>query len=137
MCFISENDAEELLPYFEVSAIDRGDILWKEGEESDFAAIILSGRVEEKKATEFADKQFVIGVYSKGAMLGESSLLDDLPRPLTAVCLENTRLLTFPRARFTNLQQEKPHLAVQVFKLATRTLSIRLNKAFGRLAAIF
>lgn len=135
--FLTIATAEELLPYLEILEIDCGKTLWEAGQASDFAAIILSGLVEEKKATEFADKQFVVGVYGKGAMIGESSLQDDFPRPLTAVCLEDTRLLTFPRARFANLQQENPYLAMQLLKLSTFTLSIRLNKAFDRLAAIF
>ena len=135
--FLSGNDAEALLPYLEACEIARGETLWKEGDESAFAAIILSGRFEEKKSTEFADKQIVVGLYGKGSMIGVSSLLGDLPRPLTAVCFERARLLTLSRERFGTLQQEKPQAAMQLLKGATLTLSIRLRKSFDRLAAIF
>lgn len=126
-----------LCAYFDQSDKEPGEVLWQEGDESDFTAIILSGQVEEKKGTEFDNKQFVVGVYGKGALLGVNSLLDKLPRPLTAVSLAETRLLTLSHNRFTALQQEQPVLAFQLLKWATSSLSIRLNKAFERLAAIF
>jgi CRP-like cAMP-binding protein len=135
--FLSAKDAEVLLPYLEAVEIARGETLWNEGEQSAFAAFILSGRFEEKKATEFANKQIVVGIYDKGAMVGEGSLLDHLPRPLTATCLENAKLLTLSRNRFAALLQEQPQTAIQVLKGATLTLSMRLRKSYDRLAAIF
>lgn len=135
--FLSQKDAEELLPYLENKEISSGTALWKEGEESAFVTIILSGRFEEKKAMTFANKQIVVGVFGKGSLIGESSLLDGLPRPLTAVCLEDARVLTLSRIRFETLQQEKPQVAMQIFKAATQSLSLRLAKSFERLSAIF
>lgn len=134
---LPDNEAKTLLAYLEVSEVPRGEPLWMEGDESAFAAFILSGRFEEKKATEFADKQIVVGVYGKGSMIGESSLLDNLPRPLTAVCLDNARLLSLTQARFEDLQEENPPIAMQVLKRANLTLAMRLRKSFERLAAIF
>ncbi len=135
--FLSEKDAKELLPYLEAVEINADETLWSEGDESAFVCFILSGRFEEKKATEFANKQIVVGVYGTGAMIGESSLLEDLPHPLTLSCLESGRLLILSGESFKTLQQENPQAAMQIFKAATQTLSLRLAKSFERLAAIF
>jgi len=135
--FLSASDAEELLPYLEIDEIASGTPLWMEGDESAFVAFILSGRFEERKATEFADKPIVVGIYGAGSIIGESSLLDNQPRALTAVCFEDAKLLTLSRDRFDALLQEKPQTAMQILKGANLTLSFRLRKAFDRLAAIF
>jgi len=135
--FLSGKEAETLLPYLEVLEITSGEALWKEGDENTFTAFILSGRLEEKKVTEFADKQIVVGVYTEGSMIGESSLFDNLGRPFTAVCLENARLLILSRRQFEILQQEDRQTALLVLKGAALTLSLRLRKSFDRLVAIF
>lgn len=135
--FLDVSGAKELLPYLELLDIAHGETLWNEGETSSFAAVILSGRIEEKKATEFAGKQFVVGIYSRGTLIGESGLLEALPRPLTAVCFEDSKLLTLSLDNFSSLQREQPQLALQLLKWSTQTLSIRLNKSFERLATIF
>lgn len=134
---LSASEAQLLTPYLSSMQLQSGEVLWNEGEQSSFAAFILSGRVEEKKATEFADKKFVVGVYSKGAVLGENSLLDELPRPLSVACLDDAELLILSREKFDQLQQEQPQLAIKIFKATTQALAIRLRKAFERMAAIF
>ncbi len=134
---LSPDQAEALLASCEMREVAAGETLWREAEKSSFAAIVLDGRFEEKKLTEFANKQIVVGVYGAGAIIGESSLLDGLPRPLTVSCLASGRLLVLCRDRFHNLQSENPQLALHIYKYSTRSLSIKLAKSFERLAAIF
>ncbi len=134
---LSKDDAAALAPYFSARTLASGESLWQEGDTGRLAAVILSGRFEEKKTTEFAGKQFVVGVYGPGALLGESSLLGDFGSPLSAVCLTDGRLLSISKERFAALQEENPRLALQLLKAANRSLAIKLGKAFERLAAIF
>ncbi len=135
--FFSKKDAEVLLPYLELNEIASGETLWREGDKHTFVTFILAGRFEENKATEFANKPIVVAVYGKGSMIGESSLLDNLPCPLTAVCFEDAKILSLSHDSFATLQQENPQTAIQVLKGATMTLAIRLRKSYDRLAAIF
>lgn len=135
--FLSADDTALLFPYFKCRQVSAGDVLWREGDESSFAAFVMSGRIEEKKNTEFEGRQMVIGVYSEGTVIGEFSLIDDLPRAVTAVCLEDAQLLLLPRQSLEKLLREHPELGIRLLKSILLTLSIRLRKSFERLVSIF
>ncbi len=135
--FLSEADTAVLAPYFECRQVATGDILWKEGDTAAFAAFVMSGRIEEKKNTEFEGRQVVVGVYSQGAVIGEFSLIDGLPRAVTAACLDDAQLLLLPKEKLDQLLVEYPELGIKLLKGVLLTLSIRLRKSFERLASIF
>lgn len=135
--FLSDADTEILAPYFKCRQVTAGEVLWSEGDEAQFAAFVMSGRIEEKKNTEFEGRQMVIGVYSEGTVIGEFSLIDNLPRAVTAVCLEDAQLLLLPREHLERLLVEHPELGIRLLKGVLLTLSIRLRKSFERMVAIF
>ncbi len=126
-----------LAPYFECRQAATDDVLWKEGDNADFAAFVMSGRIEEKKNTEFEGRQVVIGVYSQGAVIGEFALTDGLPRAATAACLEDAQLLLLRKENFNQLLVDHPELGIKLLQGVLLTLSIRLRKSFERLASIF
>jgi CRP-like cAMP-binding protein len=135
--FLSEEDTLVLAPYFECRQVATGDVLWKEGDKAEFAAFVMSGRIEEKKNTEFEGRQVVIGVYSQGTVIGEFSLTDGLPRAATAACLEDAQLLLLRKENLDKLLVDHPELGIKLLKGMLLTLSIRLRKSFERLASIF
>lgn len=135
--FLSEADTVILAPYFECRQVTVGDVLWNEGDEAAFAAFVMSGKIEEKKNTEFAGRQVVIGVYSQGTVIGEFSLIDGLPRAVTAACLEDAQLLLLPKENLDKLLVDHPDLGIKLLKGVLLTLSLRLRKSFERLASIF
>jgi CRP-like cAMP-binding protein len=134
---LSKDDAAALAPYFSVRTLTSGEPLWQEGDTDSFVALILSGRCEEKKATEFAGKRFVVGVYGRGALLGENSLAGESCCPVSAVCLEDARLLSLSVESFATLQQDNPQLALRLLKATNQSMALKLQKVFERLAAIF
>jgi len=135
--FISEEDTTVLAPYFKCRQVTAGETLWKEGEPASVAAFIMSGKIEEKKNTEFEGRQVVVGVYTEGSVIGEFSLVDGLPRAVTAACLEDAQLLLLPKENLDLLLVEHPELGIKLLKGVLLTLSIRLRKSFDRLASIF
>jgi len=135
--FLSEADISILTPYFECRQAAAGEVLWREGDQTQFAAFVMSGRIEEKKNTEFDGRQVVIGVYSAGAVIGELSLIDDIPQAVTAVCLEDAQLLLLPKSNLEKLLSEHPQVGIKFLKGVLVAMSIRLRKSFERLAAIF
>lgn len=135
--FLSDVDITILTPYFECRQVVAGDVLWREGDHTQFAAFVMSGRIEEKKNTEFDGRQVVIGVYSEGAVIGEFGLIEDFPQAVTAVCLEDAQLLLLPKSSLEKLLIEHPQVGIKFFKGVLVAMSIRLRKSFERLAAIF
>jgi CRP-like cAMP-binding protein len=135
--FLRGEDISGIAPFFQCRQARAGEILWREGAPCDYVAFIIEGKVDIKKETEFEGKQVIVGVYGKGSIVGELCLLDDSPRPITAVALTDTDLLLLTRADLDRLLELHPELGIKLLKGMLLAVSIRLRKSFDRLAAIF
>ncbi len=135
--FLDDDDIQRLSPFFECRQAVTGEAIWKEGEEEDFVAFIVSGRIEARKATEFGDKQVVVGIYGKGSIVGALCILNNSKRAVTAVVLDDVDLLILSRTDLDRVTQENPELGVKLLKGMLYAVSLRLRKSFDRLAAIF
>ncbi len=135
--FLDDHDIENLSPYFECMQAKHGEVLWQEGEDEDYLAFIISGRIEARKATEFKEKQVVVGIYSKGSIVGALCILNNSKRAVTAVVLEDADLLTLTREDLDIILRENPALGAKLLKGMLAAVSLRLRKSFDRLAAIF
>ena len=134
---LKEQDLAQLLPYFRGCRLGEGQELWHEGDISDQLGYLLSGRLQLKKDTEFKDKPVVVGVLSGGALAGELSFLEEGRRPLTAAALEDCQLALFSRRDYLRLEETRPDLALLLVKNILLAVSLRLQKSYERLAAIF
>jgi CRP/FNR family transcriptional regulator len=95
--FLANEDLEEMAGYFECRQVAPGQPLWREGESGNFAAVIVSGRVELNKQTTFHGKPIILGLFSRGALLGELALLDDAPRAESAMAQDRVDLILLTR----------------------------------------
>lgn len=135
--FLDDKDVAQLSPYFECRSYQQGDDIWVEGDNSQFIAFIVDGRVETKKETEFRGKQVVVGVYRKESLIGILSLLSNEPRPVTATALEDCHALLLQKERFDEINERYPELGGRLMKGMLFSLSMRLRQSYERLAAIF
>lgn len=135
--FLAEEDLNEVAGYFECRQLPAGATLWEEGDAGDYIAFIVSGRLEISKPTEFGGKPIVVGILSRGAMVGELSVLEGSPRAETAVVLDRLDLILLTRLSLQRLTAERPLLAIKVLEGMLLTVSRRLTHSYERLAAIF
>ena len=135
--FVGEDKLKVLLSYFQCKSIAKDEVLWEEGESCDFAAFIVSGRVEILKQTEFKGKHVVVGVYSKGAVVGALCILDGGKRAVTAKALDDVSITAISKDNFEKLLKEEPELGMQLMKGMLVSFSTRLRKSFERLATFF
>lgn len=134
--FLEEVELEEIAPYFECRQVPAGQYLWKENAPGNHVALIINGRVEVTKQTEFKGN-VVVGIYSRGASIGELSLVDDSPRSESALAVDAVDLIFLTRDSFQRLIGEHPATAVRLLEGLLMTVSRRLKKSFERLTAIF
>ena len=135
--FVGPEKLEGLCSYFQCKSVSEGELLWEEGDPCDFAAFIVSGRVEVMKQTEFKGKHVIVGVYGRGAVVGALCILDGGKRAVTAKALEDTSVTTISRDNFEKLLNEEPELGAQLMKGMLLSFSTRLRKSFERLATFF
>jgi CRP/FNR family cyclic AMP-dependent transcriptional regulator len=134
---LSDKDAEELCEFFECRTVSAGETLWKEGDPCDYVAIIVSGRVEIKKQTEFEGRHMVVGVISSGSIVGALCILDRNPRAVTADALEDVSLLTITHEKLEQLISTSPDMGVKFLKGVLMSVSFRLRRCFDRLTGFF
>jgi CRP-like cAMP-binding protein len=136
--FLEKEEVEKTLPYFEVVKYEKGKIIFNEGDEGDSIGIILSGKLEVKKRTEFKGRQVIIASLKKGSFVGEMALANENePRSATVAASENSELIILSRDSLDSLIDQFPATGAKILKGLNQVLAIRLRKAVERLARIF
>jgi CRP-like cAMP-binding protein len=109
---------------------DEGALVFKEGDPSDLAFVILSGRVAIVRKS--PQGELTLAELGTGAMFGEMSLVDERPRSAGARAITSLRLQPLTREHFLfqilhEPQQAMGHLQVLFERL--RTMNARLFEA--------
>jgi len=134
---LDNEDIEKIAPFFELNTYPFGAVVFKEEDPGDFVGLVISGKLEVKKQTEFKGNQVIIALLTKGALVGELSILDRHSRSATVEAVEKTTMLILRNERLEALMQEHPSTGIKLLKGLLRILSIRLRKATERLTHIF
>jgi CRP-like cAMP-binding protein len=137
-------DIDRFAGFFTLKKLFAGDILFREGDDADSIAFIVSGRLEVKKQTEFPGKYFVLSILGKGSFIGEKAIIGKgltkegpMLRTATATALEETCLAVLKKDAFEEILERSPDIAAGLLRALLYELSSRLNGANGRMAAVF
>jgi len=105
-----------------------GDRIVTEGENGDELFIILSGKIRLHKGETF------ITHMTRGAHLGEMSLVDRGPRSASATAEEPSRALMLRRKDFYEIIRKEPVLATKLLWSFVQVLTERLRKTTAELS---
>lgn len=103
--------------------IPAGQVIFKEGEESDKAYIIRSGKVEIFRRIQ--QGTLLLATLGEGEIFGEMGVLSEQPRTANASALTDVTLTEIPRVLFLNHMAQEPEEIV----LVMRALMERLREA--------
>jgi CRP-like cAMP-binding protein len=118
----------ELLATAETVGVEKGDVIFREGEPGGTMYLVVSGAVELTKAVK-GDQSQRLALLDRGQIFGELSLFDDLPRSATAQAFVKSTVLRFPGAAFDRLLSEQRELAPHLLRNLVKKLSLRLRDA--------
>lgn len=98
---------------------NEGDIIFRKGEMAQKMYIVLNGKIRLYMGHE------PVGDWSeelnKGDFFGEGSLLEPIPRPNTAVALEDSEVIAISRGTFLRMIRQNPEVSVKMMqRLAQR-----------------
>tara|TARA_B100000700_G_scaffold84430_1_gene95075 strand:+ start:72 stop:518 length:447 start_codon:yes stop_codon:yes gene_type:complete len=99
-----------------------GQFLFREGEPGDAAYIVLKGKVSVFIETEKGSVE--IAQLKRGDVVGEISILCDVPRTASVKAVESVQTLKVTKDTFIHLLTEFPEIAIEIM----RELASRLNK---------
>ena len=108
-----------------------GDTIFREGDESEAAYLIVSGSVRIVKG-HGTDAAKDLAVVRAGEYVGEMGAIDDQPRSATAVAEGSVVCAPITPTEFMDMLRKHPDEAIDLLKI----LFERLREASRRLAAI-
>ena len=111
---------QRLVDAGEIKQVSAGDILLKEGDEADFAVLVLAGKLD--VFIERDGRAFVLTEASPGTILGELALLCGIPRSASAPATEDTTVLEWSDETLRTLLLRDRSLAQRIFRETLRTL---------------
>lgn len=98
-----------------------GATLLRQGETGVGLYIVTSGKVHVTQETRTGETRD-LGTFERGSVLGEMSLLDDLPRTATVIAIEPTRALVMPVWDFRAALRESPDIAIKLLAVLSRRI---------------
>ena len=123
--------ATELSKHGRRLSIAKGALVHRKGDAADGLYSVVSGRI--RISTLGADgRELVLTDLTPGAVFGEISLFDDLPRTHDALALERSELVIVPKREFHTLLAGNPELARHFL----RVLAGKLRLSFTVLDAL-
>ena len=120
-------EIETLSHYCGAYKSESGATIYKEGEKSHFMCLLVEGRVnifkENKK----------IATIRVGKSMGEMSLVDGYPHSATAISDLDSEFILFTHYQFEHLCEANPSLALKLYKVISKLISLRLRQTTGTL----
>lgn len=105
--------------------IEKNRVLFHEGQSSLYTCRVISGKFVSLKSLKNSYEQ--IGEIYAGEFIGEIGLLENTPRTLTIVALEDSKIEVFDEAKFLEMVYSNPEKCFDLIKTLSRR-SVGLNR---------
>jgi CRP/FNR family transcriptional regulator len=101
--------------------INKGEIIFSEGDEGEGFFVIAEGRVKIFKVSTEGKEQ-ILHIFGPGQPFGEVPVFAGQKFPANAQAIDKTRVLFFPRASIVNLISANPSLALNMLAIMSKKL---------------
>ena len=112
------------------------EVIFHEGEVGDAFYAVLEGKVRISKHVAGVGEE-ASAVLEKGSYFGEMALIDEFPRPASAIAHADCRLLLMHKADFNKLLSQEKELAYKLLWVFCQTLSRRLRETNEKITSLF
>lgn len=140
---LDSSEIKEVAPYLSVTSFRKKEVVFSEGDSSDWFYIVIDGKIKITKLSQ-EGKEIILEVISVYDLFGGLAVLKGFPYPANAIAMEDTRLLKISRANILRVLDRFPNLmfslALQVgerMKESHETLkNIALERVESRIASL-
>jgi len=129
----SPDELEIVARYMNHLKINKGEILFKEGDKGDYVCFVVDGTLDVVKQSR-TGKSVAITELSKGRSIGEMSVIGDFLRSATVKARTEAKLVILKQRNFELILEDYPTIGIKILKGIARLLSLSLRDTSGRLA---
>ncbi len=129
----SSTEIDVLSDFAHAFRAPQGTIIIKEGDNNPMLCLIVSGSVTVLKNIDDG-VQRTITTLGTGRLVGEMSIVDDLPFSATAQSAEETTVVLFYKKDLVKLQKQNPALSIKLLQNLAQLVSSRLRNTTDALA---
>jgi CRP/FNR family transcriptional regulator len=126
---LDDEAGQALLTEMSSTRMERGDVLFREGDPGDSLYVIGEGKIKLGR-TSADGRENLVAILGPGEMFGELSLFDPGPRTMTATAVAETQLMGLRNDSLTGLLSGRP----EVSKSLLAALAQRLRRTNEHLA---
>ena len=119
---LSRRELQRIAQVARTRTYEPGDIIAREGDNTEGCFIISSGRAEVVTDVDSPDP-VALGTLSPGDFFGEMAIIDHDPRSATVRAIEATECVEISRVAFMSEVRNRPDLAVKMLPAVVRRLS--------------
>lgn len=105
--------------------VPQGQVIFKEGDESDSIYVVLNGRL--RSVVKQGNKTVKHGEYGQGDSIGELEVLTVSKRPYTLHAIRESELAKLPRALFEGLAKKHPSITIEISRIIASRVRNRLG----------
>ena len=124
---LSDDEIDILLKHAKIHSLVEEEILFNEGDDGDFFAIVIEGLIEIRKQGD-TEQPITIATLSSGATLGEMSLIDYETRSASAIAAQPSTLFILSRQSFDTLVDQSPRCGVTLIRKIATILCATLRR---------
>jgi CRP-like cAMP-binding protein len=117
--------------YFSITSIDKGEVIFSEGDAGSFMCIIHSGTVSVHKLGGDG-KQIETATLRSGRAFGEMAVLDGERRSATCLAASSCILLNLGKDSLDKMLNEAPKIAAKIIRAIAIAMSRRLRMMDGQ-----
>jgi CRP/FNR family transcriptional regulator len=137
------DDRARVAAISQLHTYSRGQLVFAEGERSDYFVTIVSGRVKVFKSTP-SGKEIILEIFGTGDPLGAVAAYEGKPYPASAMALEPTVCVQIARPAFFTLLEQNPsmvrgllvaltHRLVELTRRISELTGARVEARFARM----
>jgi CRP/FNR family transcriptional regulator len=115
---LAPEDQRRLAALADVREFQRGDHVWRAGEQAEHLTVIVRGRVKIVRHADTGD--LILELFGQGEPVGAIAVYNCIPYPASAVCLEPATLLLVPRRDYFELLDRNPDFARSIIRELTK-----------------
>ena len=112
---------------------NQGAVLFREGDRGDSAYLILEGKVDVAVHSPTGGEDVVVASIGANNIVGEMSLLCEMPRTATVIAAEPLDTLRIKKDQFFQLMRDLPQITLEIMReLATRLHHVNQDLSAAR-----